>query len=282
MNRLQVIIVAIALVTLTALATQLLDRNEKFRFYGLVVDEFGAPVEGAEVLLTVFRQSLLLNTQQTPVFSVRSDSAGRFFKATSGNVLIARASKEGYYTVPDQSDVAFYRKAFGDGVIPTDAAHPGVVLLRRKGAVATNLKSLSWVKFSMQPNGPAVGISLETGKEVAPENGDLVAELIEDDSKWQCRISVPGGGLQRRWFHMDFKAPLDGYRETDLVTEVRRVNEIGSGHAQRHYFIKTGSRKFARVDLRMDRSGGFTLENYSLNPDGSNNLESGGLNSSIF
>lgn len=250
-------------------------------FYGKVIDESGAPIAKANVS-EEFGDSLV---EQYTRISTVTDENGLFHAVGNGVSVNIQVSKEGYAQLEQSGGTFAYCKETGHRDLRQypDPNAPAVFILRKIGAI----DPLIHIKknFLFEKNGSPVFVNLETGKK--PEEGNSVikietwssaASVIDSNSRtafdWKCRITVPGGGLCLRKDALVFIAPAVGYQEFDEINMPASLGEKWNSQAERQYFVRLGSGKFARINLRVIVGGEhfFNLSSH-LNPSGSANLE---------
>ena len=253
--------------------------NTPISFYGKVQDQFGKPVEGAQVKYSAIDKFWENGSHYEGV----SDASGYFsITGIKGAGLTVGVMKDGYDNIDGKSDGSF---GYGMGVDktrqkPPTQDSPAIFILRKK-AKAEPLIAIS-TNFRVPKNGSPVEISLKTGMGVAPGQGDLKIECwTSDQSKnaqghyeWHCRFSTPGGGLVERGDQLDQEAPVDGYKPF-VEFEMAQNTQPWRPSAGGEYFLKIGNGSYARARLQMIAGGDHfaTVESY-LNPKpGSRNLE---------
>ena len=256
-------------------------------FVGRIVDEEGKPVSGA---VAYWKANNNPNPYGTGTAGEAvSDDQGVFSIQSHGISLFVRVSKEGYYSIP--TDLRGPRGSSGafsnyDALGNTDSAMgtastPTLFVLRKKGQTVP-LLHVTERAIKIPRDGTPVMISLETGRIVPDSTRSLRVQCLTEDSKkddqghypWQCRVSVPGGGLVVREDDYAFHAPLDGYQaEEDLGPKGTHWDAV----AERQYFVATADGHFGRVKLRV-RTGGdhfVVFESYFNPQSNSRNLEYG-------
>lgn len=243
-------------------------------FYGRVIDDHGQPVQGAQVKFACND----LTVEGTSYYAKVSDDQGMFaITGVRGKVLSAKVSKEGYYT--SQRDNNSFTYAGENSNFVPDRNHPIVFHLRKYGQ-GEPLIGFS-KNFKVPKDGTPIFIDLLTHEIVAStETGIKVECRTEKPEKrgakfdWQCRVTVPGGGLQPNTDEFGFLAPGDGYAESDEIDMMRSTTNRWQSDVTRHYFIQTGNGLYGRLTFRMLAGGeNFCRIESVLNPSGSRNLE---------
>ena len=250
-------------------------------FYGRVVDEKTNPVEGAQIDFDCND----LSPKGTSFYHTQSAANGLFsIKDISGKLLAVKVSKEGYYAY-QPFGTAFFYSGENHNFVP-DAANPVVFRLKKKGVTEPLVHIQAPMGgpkgFRIARDGTALEISLVTGTVMPLGHGDLRVECQTDNQgkpsgqkyDWKCQISVPQGGLVQSTDDLDFQAPQDGYRPSDVINMPATLEADWSNHDQRTYFLKLASGNYARMSFEMVAGGDhfFKLESF-LNPSGSRNLE---------
>jgi len=251
-------------------------------FYGKVMDEGSNAIAGATVGFAWNKDSTnpFVNAGEKTLIT-QSDPEGLFsLQGERGRFLNIRLSKDGYYT-PRPGVWSF--KYSAETRFSPDS--PVVFVLRKKGKAEplihiTGTGFSAMRDFSLAEDGRPTEVSLRTGQQVAPGQGDLTVEfragvpVPEHPSTitWQCRVSIPGGGLVTTDEEYPFKAPEAGYLEFDEWS-VGVTN--WSGKINRQYYVRLRDGSFGRVNLRVigvPREAYFRMESF-LNPSGPRTLE---------
>lgn len=254
--------------------------NTPITFYGRVVDESNQPVAGATAYFNAVDKFDAPGTD----YQRTADANGYFsISGIHGADLGVGVGKEGYYS-RDQSHAYFN---YGNGPkgknrTPPTRDNPAVFVLAKMGETEPLIHNERNV--SMPKNGTPVGIDLATGKAVPAGSGNIIVQCwTHDEAKipnhrleyaWNCKVTVPGGGLQYRTNEFQFEAPLEGYYQTDEMG-MPQPNVRWNAHIKRNYFLKLGDGRYARVQFEMVAAGGHfaSIETY-LNPiPGHRNLE---------
>lgn len=243
-------------------------------FFGKVVDELGNVISGASIKLGVHD-----NPAGTGSYYYRtSDSAGLFeLSGVHGLGISIWVSKAGYYTIESSRGRHFVYGGFRgphDGVNPTDAS-PAVFVLKKMGEVAS-LVHLAKTSVKVPKDGTPVEIDLSTGRVVSTGVGDLRFEVWTADRnsdpnsgrnyEWECRVSIPGGGLIDRTGEFEFQAPEAGYLSSFETGMAQNAIPWRKGF-EHQFFAKLRNGRFARLSLELTTAGDhfFVLDCY-LNP----------------
>jgi hypothetical protein len=275
---------------------QTLNHNP-IEFYGRAVDQFGAPVAGANVSGTV-----LYNTgtkSGVTGATTMTDAQGYFqFTGLMGQDIGIGISKEGYdYRRKDSSFSYSYFEADHKRHQP-DLRNPVVFTLwKKQGAEALVHYDRTW-RFPVN-SGP-IRINLMTGR-IGDQDADLVVTVSrtplqmrygEQGFAWSASVQVESGGLipagQHDYYNL---APESGYvPRFEHVQAAQNVRDAQEGRIKwtwredvsGDFFVSSRNGKdFARVALRIrpncDRKEGdneaLVAAEVWLNPNGSRNLE---------
>ena len=250
-------------------------------FYGKVVDENTNAVSNADVHFVWTDLSPKGNSDK----QTTSDGNGLFsLRNEAGKHLMVQVSKQGYYSYQPFGAAFFY--AGEDQNFVPDAANPVIFRLKKKGVAEPLVHVQAPIGgakgFRVARDGTAIEISLTTGKTVSLGEGDFRVQCWTDDQSkprgekydWKCQITVPNGGLVQSTEDLDFQAPSDGYRTSELIDMPANVGGEWSSHVKRNYFLKLADGNYARLSFEMVAGGDhfFQLESF-LNPSGSRSLE---------
>lgn len=257
------------------------DWRTPIEFYGKVVDEKTNPIANAEIHFVWTDLSIKGNSDK----QTTSDTNGLFtLTKVSGKNLIVQASKEGYDAY-NPSGAGFNYAGDNQNFIPNSSA-PIVFKLRKKGVADPLIVvrgSMRWGKtFAIPKDGTPTEISLMTGKVVSATQGDLRVECRTNDTdkkpdgkyNWNCRLTVPGGGLVESTNSFDFEAPLEDYQTSESISMSASDQAGWSSRIEKKYFLKLANGNYARITFAMFTEGDhfFKIESY-LNPSSSRNLE---------
>lgn len=248
------------------------------RFWGRVIDEKGNPVPGA---LVQYQTIVRPMDDKGPQYEGKSDSYGLFsIDGIKGAGLYIALSKDGFYTIPEQSE-RLIGYGIENGNKPPAPDNPAIFVLCKKGE-AEALKAFSSGGIRVPKNGEPVEVSLTKGMVVPAGQGDIQVEVWTQDQQkdeqrryhWQCRISVPGGGLVERKDNFDFMAPVEGYKPAMEISMDQSAERWQKGF-DGQYFAKLKDGTFARFTLNLTTRGDhfFMIESYHNPTPGSRNLE---------
>jgi hypothetical protein len=247
-------------------------------FWGKVVDESGMPVTDAQVS---FGWTDLSPTEGYSRVQDVSDSNGSFaLLSRTGKRLSVSVSKEGYYTANPQTQYFEYGDKY-ERFTP-DSRNPVVFRLRKKGK-AEPLIAHEYPGFAkidkLHRDGTPLELDLINGTKVATGTGDVVFEFwsvpIEKTTKvfdWNCRISVPNGGIMFTEEEFNFLAPESGYApQVEIDMPVSELN--WRPQFTQKYYVRLKDGRYGRIEFYLlARNGVFRVKS-AINPSGSRNLE---------
>ena len=251
--------------------------NDEWRtpieFYGRVVDESNNAIAGVQIDYSCND----LSPEGTSNYHGVSDENGMFsLKDITGKLLVVHVAKDGYYTSRLENNSFEY----GENHTVADPGNPVVFHLRKK---TTGAALIHFDKgFPIPKDGTPVLIDLSTGGVVSEGKNVVKIECwTHDDVKkegwkfdWNCRISVPGGGLQVEDEEFAFLAPDDNYEPFDNIDMAVKPEISWAPSVNKNYYVRTGDGKYARIALQMVAHGDhFCQINSYFNPDSSRNLE---------
>jgi hypothetical protein len=257
--------------------------QKPLKFYGMVVDEKGAPVSAATVVYSA-NNDPNWNAEGTKG-TTTTDARGLFSIEASGIGIFVRVSKNGYYEVPTSQNhqIGSYAgfsnaEKIGRSDHPIPSSNKRAVFSLIKKGQPVPLIRVTERPIRIPKNGVPVKIDLKTGT-VAAQGALQVECWTQDQARdarghypWRCRVSVPGGGLIRRAGDFAFEAPSEGYQPFD---DIGPRQEKWSPDAEQQYFVKTADNHFARLTVSMVAGGDhFVAIDCYFNPQaGSRNLE---------
>lgn len=244
-------------------------------FYGRVVDQYGEPVAGANVIFAPIYSLMSNKTSYTGT----SDDRGYFsIENIKGIALSVGVRKEGYYFIDGQSSATF---AYGIGTdayrkSPPTKDKPAVFVLYKMGKTAPLVRVEQSARIPK--DGTPATVDLMSGR-LSPSGNLRVEAWTEAPVEgrkftWRCCVTIPGGGLVERKGQFDFEAPEDGYEES-VELGMSGDAEQWTSQQQRDYFVKLPDGRFARVSFTMIAGGNhyFLLESFFNPTPGSRNLE---------
>jgi hypothetical protein len=260
------------------------------QFYGKVIDQYGNPVDSADIVLLVTRFSPIatLLFGETAKVNAKTDTQGCFsFTSLKGRgIFIKLIQKEGYEFSVMRDQVSYEYSGVQDPFIP-DQNNPILFHLRKKG-VSTFLIKESDLKLSLDidESGKSVGADLVMRHKIKNLlNPILNGERLTCDLKmtatynkinkiWSV-VLMPGdtnGGIIAS-DQLLYEAPQDGYQ-----TEYAFVAE-GSDNPPTNKYIYLRSRDpaiYSRFEIRYAAVGDDIVQiigSSFTNPYGDRNLE---------
>lgn len=241
--------------------------------YGKVVDQNGAPVEGATIEISVAH--FLSQTSTRNVIQRTSDSSGLFsIEGLRGFSVYMKASKQDFYRVINDpgkpNDPASERSCSGRS---PDRKNPELLVLY-KPAQLEPLVHGSEKSWRIPNEGTPRLIPLDPKKPTGPHQVrvecwiDMTKQNRRGQHSWKMKMSVPEGGLAFRLGRYDFEAPNDGY--TPIVeheSPPANVNQIWRRGVVASYFLRFNDGVFGRInfDFYGDEEPFCSLESH-LNP----------------
>jgi hypothetical protein len=259
---------------------QLIDWQRPIEFYGKVVDENTNPVAGASI---TFAWSETPTKEGEMKSSTLSDAEGQFsLRGKHGPSLEVWFTKDGYYASHrGQMGFSYYHGDFSP-----DPQNPVIFVLRKKGTpeplihvAGVGLRTMR--DYLLAADGKPTEVSLRDGRLSSPGQGDLKVEFkagpgierFPSRITWQCRVTIPGGGLVQTDEEFPFLAPESGYQEFDQWN-ISATNWTET--LDKQYFLKLRDGSFGRATLRVKAGASgnsyFRMESF-LNPSGSRILE---------
>jgi hypothetical protein len=256
--------------------------NVPIRFYGKVVDQEGAPLEGVKVNFRVVRSGALnllggIDSDTSPG-QTQSDARGLFsVEGHKGiNIAVERLEKGGY------RETKGIRRVFGYSSTPEvfspDPSKPVTFVLGRND-LAGKIKKTRW-KLSVVWDGVPRSYDIDSG--MPNGSGELVLTALKntptlpDRADWSLEISCRGGGIVAVDQGAGFVAPIAGYSEKvgwrsevkwrnfrSGVTEQVFVRRHNGAHARLSisiYAEPTREKNSLIVDCFIAEDGGRILE----------------------
>jgi len=254
------------------------------RFYGKVIDQYGAPVPDAEVTVSANSTPFGNGTKRT----LRTDAAGLFeVWGMHGISLGVSVSKAGYYHVlPSEGKPGSER---GDDYFDTGngkVAHPDkakpVILFLYKAGDTEPLEVLHSPSMNL-PNGTPVTLDMsfnDLGKRhpcvfriTAWADAEHKDKMGNYD--WRVEIRPVDGEIQPRAGHFDFIAPETGYHEVETIVMSADLPHTWSDVIKRDFFVHFRDGTYARIELSIGSPphGSVEVSGFLNYKPGSRNLE---------
>jgi hypothetical protein len=254
--------------------------SRPFLFYGKVVDQDGAPVQGATA---TFQWANAKGDGQYA--SAISDTLGLFsLKDQKGYKLLITVSKIGYYT-PDSEKLTTvaYGDELGHETFKADLNHPIVFHLRKKGIGVDLITSQHGMSpdFSIHIPRDGTPIKVDFMKRQVGDNGQMIISEDKPEYKnwkqatnWWFRLEIPSGGFVEENDEFPFEASASGYQPV-VEFNFQRGQTAWIENLKKNYYIKFGNPPlYGRLQIETGISYGGSILTYAINPDGSRNLES--------
>jgi hypothetical protein len=261
-------------------ADPLYDWKQPINFFGKVVDENGHAVSNASAHL----KWTDLSENGTSEINMATDNDGLFsLTGQQGKRLSVTVSKKGYYTPRAQALSSFEYANPEEGIFKADPANPVVFTLRKKGAGVALVTSKYGVKKYFGVVAPLDGTPvwvdlLQRNSGLAP--GQLMLSQKKPPygswkqaTEWSFHMEIPGGGFVEHHDELPFEAPESGYKSVvEFVFQAGQPEWVTS--IRKDYYIKFGSpARFGTLHLETEITMAGARLTYSINPDGSRNLE---------
>lgn len=237
--------------------------STQIEFYGLVIDQFDAPVPNARVEYDSVGGSFEGDRE------LLADTQGRFtITGIRGKRLRIRVTHAGYYNNDLGSSYYVYAGNYRGPNFKPDPANPVIFRLRKKGEAAELVHRHDRVRFDGDEPERSFSLYDHSRRRDQPEYVILRrVETAERDNRGQpirrLEMEVPDGGIQQRMDPFAFIAPDDGYQ-----TKMYFMRTPGR---PLDYFVKFPNGNYGRFTI-MGSAGDYLIDSY-LNPDRSPNLE---------
>lgn len=260
--------------------------NTSIEIYGKVVDQYGDPVSGAEVILRPINRLKDSYGQKT----LKTDEEGKFSaQGMYGKSLGVSVSKEGYLRYPplsalSSSDHLAYSGDSG-GNRHADPSNRLVLELLKIGTVEPmiHVKKKRW-KLPLEGTPLVIGLDTEDGQgkhavefrfksdwNKLPMDNEINSKTFD----WSFEIRIPGGGLIWDGSDVAFEAPESGYEETIRYEYLATMPREEWKRLRRgRYFVKFADGTYGRIQFEIDGSSDrkpLYMESWlSLKPDSRN------------
>ena len=264
--------------------------NHPVALYGKVVDQFGDPVAGATVEISLYPVDISNGTG--PDGGLRTDDEGRFsISGLTGSSISATAMKDGYLRVPPLSSFSsganlYYSGGDGSGDRHADPTNPVVLRLLKvvQPEPMIHVGKKRW-KLPLDGTPRRIALDSEEGTGVHQiefrfsSNWNKLPMDNEINSKrfdWSFELRVPGGGFAWDESDVKFEAPEAGYKE---VVRYEHLATDPEGEWLRfqdgRYFVRFPNDTYGRIQFSIDGGSDrmpLYMESWlNLNP-GSRNL----------
>ena len=245
-------------------------------FFGKVVDENGTGVPNVQIS---FGWTDLSPTEGYSRAQTMSDADGLFSLLNrTGKHLSVSLAREGYYVSAADNKSFEYGDPYSR---PNPQPGSPVIFHLRKKGQAEPLVAMQ-KNFRVARDGTPLEIDLLAGKAVPAGQGHLRIECwTRDQGKkrgekhdWQCRVSIPGGGMLVNTNEFAFLAPESGYQESFEIVMPASLDREWKKDVQRELYFKLKDGKYGRMTFAMIAAGDhFCMVGALTNPSGSRNLE---------
>ena len=246
-------------------------------FYGKVLDQFGQPVVGAEVVMT---WTTVVGPTPDPKKSIFADVDGRFaVTGIQGKRLWISATKVGYDYTTDSVESFEYAEFFSDKFYVPDSNNP--VLFHLYKILDAEPIYLFRAHDELDPGGKPLTLDVAQGK--TGVNGDFTLSIqlgskrSENGPDYTVLVEAVGdAGLVPNLEQHPHRAPADGYQKTFAIQQ-KSGDANYSSHLSFHFYARTRDGKYGVIyfDISVPRKGVEidcdTVVRY--NPSGSRNVE---------
>jgi hypothetical protein len=258
-------------------ADPLFKQKMPIEFYGKVVDQFGQPVAGANV---IFQWTTVIGPVTNPEKRTSTGTDGQFeLKDVQGKVLAVSVDKIGFDRTDDWIQNFEYADFFHDNFYVPDPNNP-VLFHLHKTMEAEPLYVFS-PYGDISVGGEPLVLNVEKGK--VASQGDLAfsVTLGAETNRYGSDFIVAMQGLNGAGFVFSdeefmSKAPESGYKNT--FTVIHKVNVSHYSPEQKlRFYVRTGSGKYASVGVKISLWNNLKTSDFDagihFNPSGSRNLE---------
>ena len=240
---------------------------------GIVVDEDGNPVVGAEVSYSVQEFSY----ETLPEFNLLTGTDGRFKTDKKvGPFLMLRVNHQNYHKIGNLHPIIYPRESL---YVEPDRYHfftdEEVRIVLRKKLPLEPLFVRLRERYELGDD-RLVAIPIDqAGAKVL--NVSLKRSLPSEGSytfDWEMRIRPVNGGIQGKPDPYLYLAPADGYQPEMIVSKLANDSNWSTG-VEGFYFVRFSDESFARICVKPSMDGqGIYCESW-YNPAKSRNLEYG-------
>jgi hypothetical protein len=249
-------------------------------FYGKLEDQFGNPVEGAEIKATI--RVINGDRQGADRLTTTSDADGLFQFHGKGQDIGMMPQKQGY--VLSTTETLFKYSRLEDHPYTSDANSPTVVKMRKlQGGERL-------IHYQTQVNVPLAGtpkaFDLQTGRQVE-SGGDIIVSVtssptpdVRQQYDWQVTVRAVDGGLllSDKDFEQMFQAPDTGYQPQFVAAYQKGAQSWTTTLNDVFYLTSRSGRCYGKLGIEVlsdvVKNGTIpVILNSYLNPDGSRNLE---------
>lgn len=261
------------------------DMDKPIEYYGKIIDQYGQPVSGANVEVSISYFGSVVNAGFLPsreFINLTTDEDGQFsIKDKEGLILIFRSfSKEGYSFQKVQSD--YYRRGSAQS---GNAEHPNVIKAYKINKEPDELLTGKVKFFSLIADGRYYSMDLLTQQ---MQEGSSIGQIRvaytftegsteSKPSDWTVTLEANGGGVIETKDALMYEAPETGY-QSKWTANIKRDSSEWTTTLKRKFYLRAHNGQiYARLEIKFfPFYGGKTLVKvkYWLNPQGSRNLYS--------
>lgn len=246
-------------------------------FYGKVVDQFGKPVDHAEVVLN---WTTVIGPVPDPKKSVFTGQDGQFeITGIQGKGLSVDIFKDGYSRTDNSQGDFEYAAFYQDDFHVPDPNNPVIFRLQKLMGAEPMCKFLPYGDITI--GGVPLTLNVENGKVAA--QGDLAFFIVlgTETNRHGSDFTVVVQGLNGTGCIFSdeeflFMAPEKGYQST-LSVNVKVDDPKYSPFQELRFYVRTGTGKYAAITAKVNLWNNWTGAGFSaivyFNPSGSRNLE---------
>lgn len=260
--------------------------NVAIRFWGLVVDQDGKPIDGVKIVGHVMRGYMAAPgyiSESPDEFEALSRDDGRFaITGLQGSLMeITKISKDGYKPFPTNRWSFTFYDSSPSSIFKADSNAP-VIFRMWKNAGAERL--IYGDRFyKIVPDGRIYGIDLLNGQTMNDGARDLLVEIKRPHTvntsiryTWSFKIECVRGGVVEAADDFMYLAPEDGYQPAYTFV-LEQAHPEWSDRVSKRFFVKSRdgqvySRMEVEVISKYQDNAVFSVKSFA-NPAGSRNLE---------
>jgi len=242
-------------------------------FYGRVLDEQELPVSGAKIDYSAITIDATLTLEGHIQATVYSDAKGLFeISGIRARDVGFQVSHPDYYSSGKNRTVVSYA-GDRDRNIPATPNKAWVFRMYKKRKPVKLVNSSGGGHAQM--DGSVLIIKLDKYSQIRAEGKSSKPKVWDGKPfDWEVRLSVPNGEIMECTDEVTFNAPTDGYKP-EFKISMSKDGKKWKTDIERSFYIKSGN-VFGRVNVFVSTYHDLYLSvHYTINPDGSTNLESG-------
>jgi hypothetical protein len=238
------------------------------------VDESNVPVAGASI---VFNYNQYRPPNSFGTNAVSNQNGGFFLSGVEGITLSVQVYKNGYYTLRSNPYQFVYLAPPASEPFHPDFGNPVVFHLRKKGQGVNLIAS----EFDVPTPLDGTPISVDLLNRQVVQNGQIEISQVKPDhehwrqaKEWKFQMTIPNGGFVGENDEFPFEAPESGYQPT-VEFDFKQGDPNWTANLKTNFYIKLGNPPlYGRLNLATFVDSSDARLTYSINPDGSKNLES--------